>query len=72
MSSHQVSAPITGVVRLKVKVGDVVKKGDVLCTQSLAKTEANVVAPSGGTVKKLAVSEGQSVAQGGLIAEISG
>lgn len=37
MSSQQVSAPITGVVRLKVKAGQVIQKGDVICTQSLAK-----------------------------------
>jgi len=55
MSTHRVSAPISGVVRnVRARPGDAVKRGDVLCVQSMAKVRGlRSAARSRGAAYKL-------------------
>ncbi|MFA6755665.1 MAG: biotin/lipoyl-containing protein [Bacilli bacterium] len=58
----QVLAPIGGaVLKVNVKVGDSVKKGDVLLVIEAMKLENEVVAPCEGTIKDVKVSKGANV-----------
>jgi biotin carboxyl carrier protein len=60
-----VAAPMTGkVVRVKVKEGEQVKTGQVLCVVEAMKMENEIVAPKTGTVKEVCVAEGSSVSEG--------
>ena len=66
-----VKAPLTGVVlSMKRSVGESVKVGDVLLILEAMKMENEVYAPKSGTIKKIAVSEKQTVTQGDLLFEI--
>lgn len=58
----EVNSPIQGtVVNVKVKVGDKVKKGDVVCVVEAMKLENDVVTPFDGEVSEVLVSKGQNV-----------
>ena len=58
----QVSSPMPGtVVSLRVRVGDMVKAGDVLLVLESMKVEIDIVAPREGVVKEVYVSENASV-----------
>lgn len=60
-----VAAQIAGkVMSIKVKVGDAVKRGDVLLTLEAMKMENEIKAPVDGTVKEILVAEGARVAEG--------
>ncbi|KDQ19172.1 hypothetical protein BOTBODRAFT_28656 [Botryobasidium botryosum FD-172 SS1] len=66
-----IGAPMSGVVvEVRVKEGQEVKKGDVLCVQSAMKMESAVSAPVSGHVKRVVVHEGDSLSQGDLVVEI--
>jgi pyruvate carboxylase len=66
-----VGAPMSGVVvEVRVKEGQEVKKGDVLCVQSAMKMESAVSAPVSGHVKRVVVHEGDSLNTGDLLVEI--
>jgi len=68
---HQLGAPMPGkVLKVLVKVGDTVEKGDILFTTEAMKMEANVMAKIGGTVQEIMVKEGSTVRQGELMAVI--
>jgi biotin carboxyl carrier protein len=57
-----ITAPIPGlIVSIKVKVGDLVKEGDVLLILEAMKMENEILAPEGGRIKKIHVKEKQSV-----------
>lgn len=57
-----VKAPMPGnIIKLNVKAGDSVKKGDVLCILEAMKMENEICAPSDGVVASVAVSQGASV-----------
>lgn len=59
---QEVVSPIQGtVVNVKVKVGDKVKKGDVLCVVEAMKLENDVVSTCDGEVSEVLVSKGQNV-----------
>lgn len=63
-----VCAPMPGNVwKVKVKNGDVVKKGDVLIILEAMKMENEIMAMCDGTVSDFSVSEGQSLDSGALI-----
>jgi biotin carboxyl carrier protein len=65
ISEGSVSAPMTGkVVRVKVKEGEQVKAGQVLCVIEAMKMENEIAAPKAGTVKEVCVYEGSSVSEG--------
>lgn len=57
-----VDAPMQGtILDVKVKVGDMVKEGDVLLILEAMKLENEIKAPFGGKVVDIKVSKGQSV-----------
>ena len=57
-----VKAPMPGnIIKVNVKPGDSVKKGDVLCVLEAMKMENDIMAPADGTVATVDASAGQSV-----------
>lgn len=58
------------VVEVRVKEGSEVKAGDPICVLSAMKMESVVSSPASGHVKRVGVSENDSISQGDLIAEI--
>ena len=56
--------------KIIAKEGDAVKKGDTVLIMEAMKMENNVLAEKEGIVKKIMVSEGDSVLQGDLLIEI--
>lgn len=70
-SGERVCAPMPGNVwKIKVKNGDVVKKGDVLIILEAMKMENEIMAPCDGTVADMNISESQSLDTGALICAI--
>lgn len=60
-----VPAPIAGkVLRINVKVGDLVEQGQVLLLLEAMKMENEIKAPAAGTVKEIPVTEGARVVEG--------
>lgn len=69
--AQQVLSPIQGtVVNVKVKPGDVVKKGDVLLLIEAMKLENEVPSPFDGEVVEVLVSKGQNVSAKDVIVTI--
>ncbi|MCU1693670.1 MAG: pyruvate carboxylase [Frankiales bacterium] len=66
-SPGHVGAGLTGVVLVKVAVGETVTKGQPLATIEAMKMESTVTAPVDGTVQELAVSDGDQVDAGDLL-----
>lgn len=61
----QVKAPLPGVVlSIKVKPGDVVKRGGLLLILEAMKMENEILAPQDGTVREILISSGASVNTG--------
>lgn len=58
------------VVRILYSEGSFVKKGQPVLVLEAMKMENEVVAPKNGTILKMSVSEGQTVAGGALLFEI--
>jgi len=57
-----VTAPMAGkIISVKVKKGDSVKVGDVLCTLEAMKMENEITAPKKGEIEEVKVKEGQIV-----------
>ena len=57
-----VKAPMPGnIIKVNVKAGDSVKKGDVLCILEAMKMENEICAPSDGVVAGVNVAQGASV-----------
>ena len=57
-----IKAPMPGnVIKVNVKAGAAVKKGDVLCVLEAMKMENDIMAPQDGTVASVEVSAGESV-----------
>lgn len=66
-----VSSPMPGnILSVNVKVGDAVKKGDVLLILEAMKMENEIIAPCEGTVKSV-VASGISVETGAVLCEIA-
>ena len=60
-----VTAPMTGkILSVKVKKGDQVELGQVVCILEAMKMENEITAPKDGTVREVYVSEGSSVSEG--------
>ena len=60
-----VTAPMTGrVISIKVKKGDQVKAGQVVCVVEAMKMENEITARKAGAVKDVYVNEGSSVSEG--------
>lgn len=63
-----VTAPMPGtILSINVKVGDTVKKGQVLCILEAMKMENEIMAGNDGTVASVAVSQGDSVSTGQVL-----
>jgi len=63
--SGTVTAPMTGkIISIKVRKGEQVKSGQVLCILEAMKMENEITAPTSGTVREILVSEGASVNEG--------
>ena len=70
-SGTPVKAPLQGsILGLAVKVGDSVKKGDVLLKIEALKMENEVFAPSDGVIGSVNVQDGQRVASGDVLCTI--
>ncbi|NQX28752.1 pyruvate carboxylase [Microbacteriaceae bacterium VKM Ac-2854] len=67
----QVAAPFSGVVTLKVQVGDTVEAGAAVATIEAMKMEAAITTPVGGTVQRLAVPKTQQVDAGDLLVVVT-
>ena len=66
-----ISAPMPGTINdVRVKVGDNVKKGQVLLILEAMKMENEIMASSDGTVKSVDVSKGASVSAGDALITI--
>lgn len=71
MVKQIVSAPLPGVIlRVHVKNGDTVKKGEVICEIESMKMENPILAEVSGIVDEVRVSQGQIVKVGDVIAVI--
>ncbi|HDI06797.1 MAG TPA: biotin/lipoyl-binding protein [Candidatus Bathyarchaeota archaeon] len=55
------------IVSVKVKEGDSVKRGDVLCVLEAMKMENEISAPRDGVVREVHVSEGSAVSEGEVL-----
>lgn len=67
--ANSIKAPMPGtIVKVNVKAGDSVKKGDVLLVLEAMKMENDITAPQDLTVASVAVSQGASVATGDVLA----
>ncbi len=67
----QVPAPVTGIVTLLVRAGDVVSEGDPIATLEAMKMESTITAPLSGTVERLAAASGRRLEQGDLLLVLS-
>ena len=63
----QIAAPFSGVVTLKIGVGDTVAAGQPVASIEAMKMEAAITAPVEGVVDRLAISETQQVDAGDLL-----
>ncbi|MFQ6074055.1 MAG: biotin/lipoyl-containing protein [Candidatus Bathyarchaeia archaeon] len=67
----EIQAPMAGkIVSVKVKKGDEVKLGDVLCTLEAMKMENEITATKSGVIEEVNVSEGMAVNEGDVLMRI--
>lgn len=67
-----IKAPLPGIIiKILVKVGDIVKPNDVLLTMEAMKMENNIECEKGGTIKSIKVREGDNVLQDDILIEIN-
>ncbi|MBS0001393.1 MAG: biotin/lipoyl-binding protein [Cyclobacteriaceae bacterium] len=67
----KILAPLPGtIIKINIKEGDTVKKGDTVLIMEAMKMENNIQVEKEGTVKNLACKEGDTVLQGDLLIEI--
>lgn len=69
--SQSVKSPMPGaILKVKVAVGEAVKKGQVLVILEAMKMENEIVSPSDGKIASVNVSKGSSVNAGDLLVSI--
>jgi pyruvate carboxylase len=67
-----IGAPMPGkVLRINVKVGDLVKKGDPLAVMSAMKMDTTVTSPRDGKIQRITATTGADLQAGDLIIELS-
>ena len=67
-----IKAPMPGtLIKVCVKVGDAVKKGDVLCVLEAMKMENDILAPSDGVVASVEAAQGSSVATDAVLVTLN-
>ncbi len=70
--SVAIKAPMPGnIMKINAKVGDSVKKGDVLVVLEAMKMENDICAPSDGTVASVEVSQGATVETDALLVTLN-
>ncbi|MDD6841395.1 MAG: biotin attachment protein, partial [Spirochaetales bacterium] len=70
--STEVKAPMPGLaLRFNVKVGDAVKKDQVLCVMEAMKMENEIYSPCDGTVASISVNQGDQLQGGDVIMTIA-
>ena len=70
--SIKVASPMPGkILDVKAKVGDAVKKGQVILILEAMKMENEVVAPQDGTIASINVAAGDSVEAGAVLATLN-
>ncbi len=72
-SHHEegLQAPMPGkIIKIFVKAGDQVKKGDLLLILEAMKMEHQVMTPQDGTIQKILFKEGERVSQGEELVEL--
>ena len=68
---HRIVAPMPGVImRCDKKIGDMVKKGDLILILDAMKMENLITAPAAGKIVSLPYGEGKKVAKGAVLAVI--
>ncbi len=66
-----ITSPMQGtILKVNVKVGDAVKKGDVVAVLEAMKMENDIVAHSSGTVKAVYAQKGKNVEANAVLAII--
>ena len=66
------TSPMPGkIIDVKVNVGDVVKRGDVVLILEAMKMENEIVAPEDGTIATVDVAAGASVEAGTVLATLN-
>ena len=71
MAQETIEVPITGkIISVNVKVGDMVKEGDVLCLLESMKMENPILAPLDGAITKVGIAAEQTVQPGEIVAII--
>lgn len=69
---QEVAAPMPGLIlRLECKVGQAVKKDQLIMVMEAMKMENEIFAPCDGTITKIAVTQGQQVSAGDPLATIA-
>ena len=67
-----VKAPMPGtLIKVNVKPGDAVKKGDVLCVLEAMKMENDIMAPADGVVATVEAAQGSSVATDAVLVTLN-
>jgi glutaconyl-CoA/methylmalonyl-CoA decarboxylase subunit gamma len=69
-STTPIKAPLPGkITQVKVKTGDIVKKGDVLLMMEAMKMENEVLASKDGVIESIKVNIGDTVLEGDVLIE---
>ncbi len=69
MSESSIQAEIAGSIwKITKAVGDKVAEGEALMIMESMKMEIPVLAPEGGIIKQILVTEGEAIQQGALLA----
>lgn len=70
--SVKVNAPMQGkILSVKAKVGQAIKKGDILFVLEAMKMENEIVAPQDGTVASINIAAGDKVESGAVLATMN-
>jgi len=71
MAAYEVKAEVTGSIwKIMTEVGQALQPGDTILIVESMKMEIPVIAEDGGTIREFLVVEGQSVAEGQVVARI--